>query len=395
MLQPTESTTTPVTPCLRLSSKRCRRLPFLPGVRFSQQPCENQCPERCRIPVKLWGGRGLVTLNVGGKLYSTTLETLTRFPDSMLGAMFRGPQPALTDSCGNYFIDRDGKAFRHVLNFLRFGRLDLPEGYAELSLLRAEADFYQIRPLLEALRRLEAERWRQCRNAVLHADVDLRQRLLHFNIRRGPQNYELSTCSLQVFTANVFCTDRYFLGLLRKRLGQAEGAGNGLAPGHSGKSPGQPLSYFGRSGGSEETGPRRPQNGSSAEREFHRWKREPDSSVLANGESRSSPGDYSTDEDSETDDEASDGSPERSSLGNTTCHHLCLEWAPCPPELPATEYVKQKLHPLVVGGREIRTANAFLEEVLKAALAQGFRVESVFPDPADILNARSLRFVRH
>uniref|UniRef100_A0A803SN93 Potassium channel tetramerisation-type BTB domain-containing protein n=1 Tax=Anolis carolinensis TaxID=28377 RepID=A0A803SN93_ANOCA len=64
---------------------------------------------------------GLVTLNVGGKLYSTTLETLTRFPDSMLGAMFRGPQPALTDSRGNYFIDRDGKAFRHVLNFLRFG----------------------------------------------------------------------------------------------------------------------------------------------------------------------------------------------------------------------------------------------------------------------------------
>ncbi|XP_072833318.2 BTB/POZ domain-containing protein KCTD11 [Pogona vitticeps] len=361
-------------------------------------------PDTCEA---LGRAGGLVTLNVGGKLYSTTLETLTRFPDSMLGAMFRGPQPALTDSCGNYFIDRDGKTFRHILNFLRFGRLDLPEGYAELSLLRAEADFYQIRPLLEALRRLEAERWRQRRNAVLHADVDLRKRLLHFNVRRGPQNYELSTCSLQIFTANVFCTDGYFLALLRKRLGCVEGSGGGLAEGHSGKSLGQPLrgtkllSYHSQPGGSDGTAARGPRNGSGRnssptdDREFHEWKRQLDGPAFANGELRISPGDYSTDEDSETDDETLDDSSERSSLGSTTCHHLCLEWAPRPPELPATEYVKQNLRPLVAGGKEIRTANEFLEEVLKAALAQGFRVDSVFPDPADILNARSLRFVRH
>ncbi|XP_044273111.1 BTB/POZ domain-containing protein KCTD11 isoform X2 [Varanus komodoensis] len=231
----------------------------------------------------------------------------------MLGAMFRGPQPALTDSRGNYFIDRDGKAFRHILNFLRFGRLDLPEGYAELSLLRAEADFYQIRPLLDELRRVEAERWRQRSNAVLHADVDVCKRRVHFNVRRGPQNYELSACSLHVFTANVFCTDRHFLALLRRRLSH----------------------------------------------------------------------------------EAGDRSLEISPVGTAACHHLCLEWTPRPSELPAAEYAKQRLRSLCVGGREVRTASGFLEEVLKLALAQGFRVDSVFPDPADILSARSLRFVRH
>lgn len=54
----------------------------------------------------------LVTLNVGGCVYSTSLSTLQRYPDSMLGAMFRGELPTVRDARGNYFIDRDGPLFR-------------------------------------------------------------------------------------------------------------------------------------------------------------------------------------------------------------------------------------------------------------------------------------------
>ncbi|XP_007441703.2 BTB/POZ domain-containing protein KCTD11 [Python bivittatus] len=299
----------------------------------------------------------------------------------MLGAMFRDPQPALLDSCGNYFIDRDGKTFRHVLNFLRFGRLDLPEGYAELSLLRAEADFYQIRPLLEELRRVEVERWRQRTNAVLHADVDLHLRRLHFNVRRGPQNYELSSCCLEIFTANVFCTDRHFLAVLRRRLGRPECANGSLDKGPSGGKPDQ-----------SQRGPGFPEV-HAAHREGRGRKRQLDG-WSSNGDLRICLGD-SMEEDVETDDETPDCSPETSHVESTMCHHLCLEWAPCPPALPTAEYAKQKLHPLRVDGREIRSSNEFLEEVLKVALAQGFRVDLVFPDPADILNARSVRLARH
>ncbi len=53
-----------------------------------------------------------VTLNVGGCVYSTSLSTLQRYPDSMLGAMFRGDLPTVRDAHGNYFIDRDGLLFR-------------------------------------------------------------------------------------------------------------------------------------------------------------------------------------------------------------------------------------------------------------------------------------------
>ena len=54
-----------------------------------------------------------VKLNVGGKIYKTTLDTLRRDPDSMLCAMFSGRHELKQDKeNGAYFIDRDGKLFR-------------------------------------------------------------------------------------------------------------------------------------------------------------------------------------------------------------------------------------------------------------------------------------------
>ncbi|XP_059892561.1 BTB/POZ domain-containing protein KCTD21-like [Gadus macrocephalus] len=120
--------------------------------------------------------RDPVSLNVGGELYTTTLDTLTRCRDSMLGAMFSGQIAPLRDRRGNVFIDRDGKVFRHILNYLRSSSLDLPDVYSELPLLRREADFFQIRPLLEEITRCEASAPLSIRGgplgAMLMVDVD-------------------------------------------------------------------------------------------------------------------------------------------------------------------------------------------------------------------------------
>ena len=64
-----------------------------------------------------------ISLNVGGVRYTTSLSTLTRYPDSMLGRMFGGNFPTATDKDGAYFIDGDGQLFRFVLNFLRRNEL--------------------------------------------------------------------------------------------------------------------------------------------------------------------------------------------------------------------------------------------------------------------------------
>ena len=93
----------------------------------------------------------IVKLNVGGTHYQTTRTTLCQYPESMLGAMFSGDQPKSADRDHRYFIDRDGTLFIHVLNFLRSHKLTLPADFADIERLSAEADFYQIAPLCQAI----------------------------------------------------------------------------------------------------------------------------------------------------------------------------------------------------------------------------------------------------
>ena len=88
----------------------------------------------------------LVNLNVGGSKFSTTLTTLTRLPDTMLGAMFSGRHKLITDEAGYYFIDRDGTHFRHILNYLR-----CPEDFdancisaEHVKELKKEASYYGL-----------------------------------------------------------------------------------------------------------------------------------------------------------------------------------------------------------------------------------------------------------
>ena len=94
----------------------------------------------------------IINLNVGGKIYTTSISTLTKYPDSMLGRMFGGDLPSAKDAQGNVVIDRDGELFRYVLTFLRSSKLILPENFKELSLLEEEAEFYQIPELIAAVK---------------------------------------------------------------------------------------------------------------------------------------------------------------------------------------------------------------------------------------------------
>ncbi|KQK83668.1 BTB/POZ domain-containing protein KCTD21 [Amazona aestiva] len=159
-----------------------------------------------------------ITLNVGGKLYTTSLSTLTSFPDSMLGAMFSGKIPTKKDSQGNCFIDRDGKIFRYILNFLRTSHLDLPEDFQEMGLLRREVDFYQIQPLIEVLQEKEVELSKAEKNAMLNISLDQKTQTVHFTVREAPQIYSLSSSNMEVFSAHIFSTSCLFLKLLGSKL---------------------------------------------------------------------------------------------------------------------------------------------------------------------------------
>ena len=117
----------------------------------------------------------IVKLNVGGKRFTTSLQTLTKDPNSMLAAMFSSRHEVQTTEDGFFFIDRDGTYFRFILNYLRNGELILPEGVTFLAELEAEAKFYQVQGLLDELKTIK---------------------------------------TLKVFEESVILTDRYFRNVL-------------------------------------------------------------------------------------------------------------------------------------------------------------------------------------
>lgn len=63
-------------------------------------------------------GSGIVYLNVGGKLFTTSIHTLTREPTSMLARLCNSSIPTVTDKNGNLFIDRQAKPFFLVIQYL-------------------------------------------------------------------------------------------------------------------------------------------------------------------------------------------------------------------------------------------------------------------------------------
>jgi len=98
-------------------------------------------------------------LNVGGSLFQTTVATLTKC-DSMLRAMFSGRMEVLKDPDGWILIDRSGKHFGTILNFLRDGMIVLPDSKREVTELLAEARYYLIQELVEYCEAF-LSRWRE------------------------------------------------------------------------------------------------------------------------------------------------------------------------------------------------------------------------------------------
>ena len=86
-----------------------------------------------------------IKLNVGGNIYQTSLETLTKHPESLVTEMFSTRFDLKQSIDGSYFIDRDGTHFRHILNYLRSGTAPLPSVLERDSKeILHEAEYYGL-----------------------------------------------------------------------------------------------------------------------------------------------------------------------------------------------------------------------------------------------------------
>uniref|UniRef100_A0A8C4JWI2 Potassium voltage-gated channel subfamily D member 2 n=1 Tax=Dromaius novaehollandiae TaxID=8790 RepID=A0A8C4JWI2_DRONO len=85
----------------------------------------------------------LIVLNVSGIQFQTWLDTLERYPDTLLGSserdFFYHPETQ------QYFFDRDPDIFRHILNFYRTGKLHYPRQEC-ISAYDEELAFFGIIP---------------------------------------------------------------------------------------------------------------------------------------------------------------------------------------------------------------------------------------------------------
>eukprot|EP01052_Picozoa_sp_SAG31_P032597 SAG31_NODE_3589_length_4093_cov_2.991487_5_plen_202_part_00 len=119
----------------------------------------------------------IVNLNVGGTIYSTSLETLRNHcQGSFLHSLFSGSWHVQRDECDRVFIDRDGPRFRAVLNFLRSGFIHV-KSEIECSELLEEADFYGLEHMRDALLAQMQEFQRQKKQDKFERRQEQQQRL--------------------------------------------------------------------------------------------------------------------------------------------------------------------------------------------------------------------------
>lgn len=113
-------------------------------------------------PTKLPCDKKWITLNIGGKYFTTTRVTLSKAPNSFLHKLsLKSLDPreleSDRDERGAFLIDRDPIYFQVVLNYLRHGKLIMNKGLLEEGVLE-EAEFYNITDLIKLARQKILER---------------------------------------------------------------------------------------------------------------------------------------------------------------------------------------------------------------------------------------------
>ncbi|MED6278670.1 SH3KBP1-binding protein 1 [Characodon lateralis] len=108
----------------------------------------------------------IIHLNVGGKRFSTSRQTLTWVPDSFFSSLLSGRISTLKDDDGAIFIDRDPSLFAPILNFLRSKEL-YPRSI-NVHMLMHEAEFYGITPLVRKLQLCDELDRSSCGNVLFN-----------------------------------------------------------------------------------------------------------------------------------------------------------------------------------------------------------------------------------
>ncbi|XP_021112533.1 BTB/POZ domain-containing protein KCTD19 isoform X2 [Heterocephalus glaber] len=132
--------------------------------------------------VTVYSPQQIIKVYVGSHWYTTTLQTLLKYPE-----LLSNPQRVYWITYGQtLLIHGDGQMFRHILNFLRLGKLFLPSEFKEWPLFCQEVEEYHIPSLSEALAQCEAYKaWTQEKESENEEAFPIRK--LHV-VTEGPRS---------------------------------------------------------------------------------------------------------------------------------------------------------------------------------------------------------------
>jgi hypothetical protein len=107
-----------------------------------------------KAKLKKLSKRGMVILNVGDNKYTTSVDTLTREKNTFFTALFSEQWELEIDNTDeSIFIDRNGKLFFHILEYLRTDTV-LKDVMKDDSLRRSliiEAEYFRLHTLIDIL----------------------------------------------------------------------------------------------------------------------------------------------------------------------------------------------------------------------------------------------------
>ena len=102
----------------------------------------------------MMASQSIIKIDVGGQIFQTAISTLSKYPGSMLSAMFSHTEAGMTPmpktEAGHFFLDVNPKLFEIVLEWLRLGEIITEDPYLLKGTLSL-ANYFGLNKLLEEL----------------------------------------------------------------------------------------------------------------------------------------------------------------------------------------------------------------------------------------------------
>ncbi|CAB3988892.1 BTB POZ domain-containing KCTD9 [Paramuricea clavata] len=165
-----------------------------------------------------------ITLNVGGRHFTTTRATLVASdPESMLAKMFSSQKSwkSARDHTGAYLIDRSPDYFAPLLNYLRHGKLILNEGVNPSGILE-EAKFFGLTGVAEQLEEI-------IKDTDKDEDKPLTRQEFVRILLSTPSNCELRCQGINLEGADLSRLDLRYINFKMANLRRADLAGANLS----------------------------------------------------------------------------------------------------------------------------------------------------------------------